>query len=611
VKLVLFEKAYIRLFLRVVAALGIGYVTVYGINYRLNNYIEEYDAQVKIETALLLTGQVEGVITTGNLNLAEFNQYTKHPLRQDLKKFTRPGSYIQDIFLIDENNTIIVSTKPIYEGNRYTNPDEILNLRTRVPNVIKKESNEKTEIFDVIWPIIIEDTFYGHIRTVVHIGQIYDFDRARTFILWVTGLGGGLIIFLSFWLLTRPKKLEVEETGVEAKEENPSTETTPQKSEEPEAVGSVFTRLNELYEKSADLDKSFQQSEEKIHSMMRVLNQGLLILDLNMNIITHNEYLLDVFHIRRTAVAQRRVYDILQKNSRLLEIYRRTKDPLTHEAKQIFPLNLLNGRQVRVEVLARPFYNGENVSGVTFYIKNLDMVNELEQTLQKSMKYGVISQLSSSIGHEIRNPLSSLAIHTEIVDNMVSKSVEDKSHLKKIKKSISILNSEVERLQKLIDQFFNLAKSQEIQLTFENINDLMEEIHDLVQQQALEKSVRITKYLAKNLPMVKVSKDQLKQVIINLILNGYDAMPEGGDLSLRTAFRDGYVVVSVKDSGHGIPENIRDNIFDLYFTTKDTGGGIGLAISRKIIEAHEGKLYFETQTGVGTIFYIELPTSQN
>lgn len=610
-RLDLFKKTYTKLFFTGIAALVVGYLIVYGVNYRINDYIEEYNDAVKSETALLLTRQVENVLVTSDFSLTDLNQYNKHPLRQELRKFTRPGSYIQDLLLIDDKNMIVVSTKPIYEGNYYTKAEDLEILESREPYIVRQSSAEAKGTYDVLLPVMVDDTFRGHIRAIIQIGQVYDFGRARVFILWVTGLGGGIIIFLALWLLIRPRPLEVSELQVDHPEEiNPDGDNQEEPAELTE-VGSVFTRLSEMYEKSADLDKSFQQSEEKIHSMMRVLNQGLLILDLNMNIITHNEYLMDVFHVRRTAVAQRKVYDILQKNPRLLEIYRRAKDPLTHETKQIFPLNLLNGRKISVEVLARPFYNGEQISGVTFYIKNLDMVNELEQTLQKSMKYGVISQLSSSIGHEIRNPLSSLAIHTEIVDNMVTKSVEDEAHLKKIKKSISILNSEVERLQKLIDQFFTLAKAQEIQLTFENINDLMEEIHDLVHQQALEKNVRVTKYFSKNLPMVKVSKDQLKQVIINLILNGFDAMPEGGDLSLRTVFRDGFVVISIKDSGHGIPENIRDNIFDLYFTTKDSGGGIGLAISRKIIEAHEGKLYFETQTGVGTIFYIELPTSQN
>ncbi len=166
-------------------------------------------------------------------------------------------------------------------------------------------------------------------------------------------------------------------------------------------------------------------------------------------------------------------------------------------------------------------------------------------------------------------------------------------------------------MQKLIDQFFTLAKSKTFGLTFENINDVMSEVLELVQQQSYEKNVHIMYEFANNLPMVKISKDQIKQVIINLILNGFDAMPEGGELTLSTYFQEGNVVVAVKDSGQGIPDDVQDSVFDLYFTTKDSGGGIGLAISRKIVEAHEGKIYFESEPGVGTIFYIELPTSQN
>ena len=143
------------------------------------------------------------------------------------------------------------------------------------------------------------------------------------------------------------------------------------------------------------------------------------------------------------------------------------------------------------------------------------------------------------------------------------------------------------------------------------MSESMSEIHDLVHQQALENGIRIHTHFARNLPLVKVSKDQLKQVIINLILNGFDAMSEDGEMVIRTSNKEGFVVISIKDNGCGIPEHVKENIFDLYFTTKDTGGGIGLAISRKIIEAHEGKLYFESKVGVGTIFYIELPTTQS
>lgn len=608
------KKQLLILLLAGALIVGGGALLVRSLNRAFADFAERGNAAFRDQLALSLTAQVGAAIVSSKFNLADFDQYTRHPLRQELRKFVQSSgphqdASIQEIFLIDGKNTIMISTQLGKEGQVYTDPEELQYLSARVPAVIPPDGGNNGEMVEVLWPIMANDQFHGYIRTRVRVNRNLTLEGARTISLGIYLLGAGIVSLLGLFLLFRSKPPETGEPVSDTEKISPEAQDAPAESELSEASGSMFSRLTELYQKADDLDKSFQQSEEKIHSMMRVLNQGLLILDLNMNIITHNEYLLDVFHVRRTSTTQRKIYDLLQRNPRLLEIYRRAKDPFIYEVKQVLPINLLNGRKISVEVLARPFLNAENLAGVTFYIKNLDMLNELEKTLQKSMKYGVISQLSSSIGHEIRNPLSSLAIHTEIVDNMVSKSVEDEAHLKKIKKSISILNSEVERLQKLIDQFFTLAKTQEIQLSYENINDLIEETYDLVHQQALEKNVRVTQYLAKNLPMVKISKDQLKQVIINLILNGFDAMPDGGDLSIRTAFRDGSVVISVKDSGQGIPENIRDNIFDLYFTTKESGGGIGLAISRKIIEAHEGKLFFETQNGVGTVFYIELPTS--
>lgn len=109
--------------------------------------------------------------------------------------------------------------------------------------------------------------------------------------------------------------------------------------------------------------------------------------------------------------------------------------------------------------------------------------------------------------------------------------------------------------------------------------------------------------------MLYISKDQIKQVIINLILNAYDAMTDGGDLYLCTKYIEGKVIITVKDTGKGIQEEAHDHIFDLYFSTKPSGGGIGLAISQKIIEFHEGNIYFESKPYEGTTFSIELPTS--
>lgn len=592
----------------------VSYVIIYALNNRIEAYIREFNSKVPTQLAYVMANEVEEWIVpkTSNFDLGKFNQYNRNNPRLALKRFIQRNPDIKTIMLISPDNRIVICTDVQLEDLVYTKEDELEVLNQQMPQLVQRGANENINEFDVIWPVNIDGQFLGHIRMVIDINQLHDLDVARKWIVWGAIFAVSAFIILALWFAWRanvPAGAPVWVSGEAAPQSENGLQQIPQTTPGDQ---SVFSKLDEEYRISDDLDRSFQQSEQKAHSMMRVLNQGLLILDNNMHILSSNEYVLDVFHIRTKSNSQRKVYEILQKNPRMLEIYRRAKDPLTLEVKQNLPLNLLNGRAVNVEVLARPFMDDrEQVRGVTFYLKNIDMLHELEQTLQRSMKYGVISQLSSSIGHEIRNPLSSLAIHTEIVDNMVERSIVDEQRLGKIKKSINILNSEVERLNKLIDQFFNLARAQEIQLTFENINDLMSEVIDLVSQQALEKNVEIHRQLGSELPMVKVSKDQLKQVIINIILNAFDAMKGGGELTLRTYFRDRFVVVAIRDNGAGIPENIRDHIFDLYFTTKETGGGIGLAISKKLIEAHEGNLYFETKTGVGTVFYIELPTMHN
>ncbi len=620
----LYTKILIFLSLAVLIEFGVLFSINAVLRTHLENDIEQYFRRYKAETTRFISKQVETTVFQNSIlqkgELSGFAWHNKNPMRQILIKLVKDYPQLTQASIVGMNNEIIISSELPREGKlAFDKSSRRRLLLTKEPLLVSREKQEHAEHITLLQPLMKEGHLFGQLLLTFSIPDLYDFSPARQTILFAAGvilailLGGAFFLFA--WIEYRVDKISRE--AVQKKTEGKAARATPRNDLPQPEGGSIFSRLNRLYEKSADLDKSFQESEQKIHSMMQVLNQGLLILDLNMRIITHNEYVLDVLQIRTASNASKKVYELFQNNPQLIEMYRHAKDPasldetfVTHEVKQIFYLQLLNGRKISVEVLSKPFYQNDEVIGVIFYIKNLDMLNELEHTLQRSMKYGVISQLSSSIGHEIRNPLSSLAIHTEIVDSMVTKSVDDKMRLKKIKKSIKILNSEVERLQKLIDQFFNLAKAQKITLTYENINDLMNIVYSLVHQQALEKNITIRRVYAKDIPMIKVSKDQLKQVIINLILNSFDAMPEGGELTIRTRYDEQKVIIAIKDTGHGIPENIRDNIFDLYFTTKDSGGGIGLAISRKIIEAHEGKLYFETKTGVGTVFYIELPTSQ-
>ena len=577
--------------------------------YFLFTSINAFYADLTNKIAFLLTEQVQNVIISEKFDMSKLSQYNKYPVRRLMKRFSGDNSEILHVLLIDKDFKIVVSDDPNLEGQEYIHPNQLAILTTQEPQIIGRVWAGHLEILDIILPLWQDDEKQGYLRTVISVKHLENFSKNRKTILIIASVIAIVIIILTVFLTSRIYQSSIKDINVAIENLNESKFDYEPRIKSNDEFSPVFSQIHKLHEKTAVLSDSFQQSEDRIRAMMRVIHEGLLIIDGDMNIITYNEYLLDILHIKKHSDCERNIFQILQKNPRLLEIYRRAKDPMTHTARKVLSLKLLDEKVVNVQINAMPISNQKNVNSIILYIKNLGVLQELERNLHRSMKYGVISQLASSVGHEIRNPLSSLAIHSGIVDSLVSKSVKDTHQLKKIKKSVGILNSEVERLNKMIDQFFNLASAQEITLNYENINNLMTEIVELVYQQALEKSITIHDNFFDNLPMLYISKDQIKQVIINLILNAYDAMTDGGDLYLCTKYIEGKVIITVKDTGKGIKEEARDHIFDLYFSTKPSGGGIGLAISQKIIEFHEGNIYFESKPDEGTTFSIELPTS--
>lgn len=575
--------------------------------YFLYTSINAFYSDLRKKLAYLLVEQVKNVIVAEKIDLSQFSPYNKYPTRRLMNRFSGENSKILHILLIDTTNHIVVSDDPSVEGKVYTSPREMALLSTQQPTVINSEWADNVEIMDVIYPLIQSGVKQGYLRTVISVKHLENFYQNRKLILIFASIFSLGIIMLTVFLTSRIYQGNLRNIQHAIDRLHKSDYQYRLDYQKRDEFAPLFARLNQLFEHTLDLNESFRKSEERVSAMMRVIHEGLLIVDNDYKIVTYNDYLLDILKISRRDHQGDQIYRILQENPKLLEIYRRARDPLTHAVRKVMSLKLPDNSTIDIQINALSILESEQTKGVIFYIKNLALLKELEQNLNRSMKYTVISQLASSIGHEIRNPLSSLAIHTEILDDLTKQLSNEKQHQQKIKKSITILHSEIGRLTKLIDQFFNLAKTREAGLNYEDINIVIEEVMELVQQEAYEKSVNLRKNLGQNLPLINLSHDQMKQVILNIILNAFDAMPEGGDLFLETREFENKVLIRIRDTGNGIPTAVQDKIFDLYFSTKSDGGGIGLAISKKIIEAHEGTVYFQTKIGDGTTFIIELP----
>jgi two-component system sensor histidine kinase HydH len=219
-----------------------------------------------------------------------------------------------------------------------------------------------------------------------------------------------------------------------------------------------------------------------------------------------------------------------------------------------------------------------------------------------------LGKLTGGLAHEIKNPLSTIKVNLKLIGEDVTSTDGDSARwLRKI----SVVQKETERLEQILEDFLRYIGKSELQLAGVNINELIGEMVDFYLPQAQTSSVTIRQGLAEGPIVCKIDRDMVKQVILNLFINAVGAMPDGGELIIRTAAVKKEAVIEVSDTGCGIgPEKI-DKIFDAYYTSRPGGSGLGLPTARKIVEAHGGTITVNSDLGRGTSFTIRLPLQVN
>jgi len=220
-------------------------------------------------------------------------------------------------------------------------------------------------------------------------------------------------------------------------------------------------------------------------------------------------------------------------------------------------------------------------------------------------QYAEIAALSGGLAHEIKNPLSTIRLNLELLaeDFADSQTPRDRRAVNKI----AVVQRECQRLQDLLDSFLGYVKPQRLNLEPSDLNELLDGILEFYRPTAAAAKIDVIRYLNPELPSVQIDRENLKAAILNLILNAEQAMPQGGQLVVRTTPAANGVVLELIDTGIGMDEATKSEIFQAFFSTKPGGTGLGLPATRKIIEAHNGRINVESEPGRGTRFTIWLP----
>ncbi len=238
--------------------------------------------------------------------------------------------------------------------------------------------------------------------------------------------------------------------------------------------------------------------------------------------------------------------------------------------------------------------------GVMLVARNLAYLSEVESTLTYSRKLTALSRLSAGIAHEVKNPLNATMIHLELLKMQVQDVPAAKEHL-------HVIAAQVRRLDEVVQGFLKFTRPADLQLRPTDIESLIEEIMPIVTAEAAKSGVNVRVEYSPVLPLVSADEGMLQQAFLNLALNACQAMPNGGRLRIAAAARPGRrVEVLFEDTGTGIPPEHLERIFDLYFTTKESGTGIGLSMVYRTIQLHDGDIEVQSVVGAGTTFRVPL-----
>ena len=239
--------------------------------------------------------------------------------------------------------------------------------------------------------------------------------------------------------------------------------------------------------------------------------------------------------------------------------------------------------------------------GALLTLRDAESVRRIEDEIEMSRRMSASGRITRGVAHEVKNPINAIVLHLQLLQNKLQQTDPD------TRRHMDIIDSEIHRLDRVVQILVDFTRPRDLHLEEIDLRRLLEDVTVLAQPDAEQHGVTIAREISAEPLRVKIDADFVKQAMLNVVLNGVQAMPQGGTLRVSTRRERDNIITEIHDEGAGIPHDIQEKIFELYFTTKETGSGIGLAQTYQILQWHYGSVDFETAPGKGTTFRLCLP----
>lgn len=364
--------------------------------------------------------------------------------------------------------------------------------------------------------------------------------------------------------------------------------------------GILSSKLNLLGEQMRGEKAAFVKLKGNLDQLFAKLTDGVLVFDKEDRLILATPAVSRFLGRRPESLTHSHVSEVFSSESPL--------DSLLRQAfmrRQSLPLQMIalgDGGSTPCVAANVQFVDeqGEPIASLVT-LRDASTRSQIEDQIDVAEKLAALGRLTSGVAHEVKNPLNAMVLQVEILKSKLGERAGQ------LKPHLETLSAEIRRLDRVVKTFLDFTRPVELHPSDTDIPALVSEVFTLAEPQAAQNKVRLVFAPDGNLPVLSVDRDLMKQALLNLVLNGCQAMPSGGELTVRPRVLPHCVELEIADQGVGIPPESRPKIFSLYYTTKPGGTGIGLAMTYRIIQLHNGSIDFSSEANAGTTFRISLP----
>lgn len=524
-------------------------------------------------------------------------------LNDMVDSFVGNTNIVTDLAIVDLDGRAILHSNADLAGKVLRKRPDFETLRTaRFPDQLRMIYGPAS-VYDVSVPLNLNGVPFGTVRVGISTWLFRSEDLSprlrRAVVLSVSS------IFLSLFLAALISRLalgplaeisrnldSVVEGGTDVLGEGESSH---------DEYGLVTLKIANLGRQMRDAKEIFSALKDNVDQLMANLQDGLMLFTRDSRVVLVSASVERFLGRPRGEMLGRPATEVFSSRSPLgavlLEAFERRRPILQREVESA------NGRRVQVSI---DFIQEKSTQiGALVIMRDTESVRRLEDEIEMSRRLSASSRLTRGVAHEVKNPINAIVLHLHLLQNKLQQ-VDPGT-----RRHMDIIGSEIHRLDRVVQILVDFTRPRDLKLEEIDLRRLLEDVVLLAAPDAEQHGVTIARSFPQQALNVKVDTDFMKQAILNIVINGVQAMTQGGKLTLTARREEGMVLTEIRDTGGGIPKEVQEKIFELYFTTKKDGSGIGLAQTYQILQWHYGSVDFESLDGQGTTFRLRIPLAES